>query len=155
MANMEDRSERAVQLFKDGAGCAQAVVAAYADLVGLDFGTAMKVSCALSGGVSRLREVCGAVSGMAVIAGMLEGNTEPADIESRTQAYERVQKMSGLFREKFGTVVCRDLLGKTDFEKTPSPTLRDSAFYDSRPCVDCIRFAAQTIAQCDFPKSGS
>ncbi len=144
---MKDRSKQAVELFQQGAGCAQAVVAAHADLVGLDIDTAMKVSCALSGGVSRLREICGAVSGMAIIAGMLDGNTEPADIESRTKAYERVQRMSELFRAKFGSVVCRDILGKTGFETSPSPTLRDADFYDTRPCVDCIRFAAEILAE--------
>lgn len=147
MVAMKDRSEKAVELFQQGAGCAQALVAAHADLVGLDFDTAMKVSCALSGGVSRLREVCGAVTGMAVLAGMVEGNTDPADVESRTRAYERVQRMAELFRAKFGTVVCRDILGKTGFETSPSPTLRDAAFYDSRPCVDCIRFAAKIFAE--------
>ena len=147
MFDMKDRSKQAVELFQQGAGCAQAVVAAHTDLVGLDFDTAMKVSCALSGGVSRLREVCGAVSGMAVIAGMLDGNTDPADIESRTQAYERVQRMADLFRAKFGTVVCRDILGKAGFETSPSPTLRDAHFYDTRPCVDCIRFAAEILAE--------
>ena len=107
---MKTRKEKAVELFKKGYTCSQAVLGAYCDVFGLDMDTAMKISCPFGGGMGRLREVCGAVSSMFAIAGLKEGYTSPNDDEKKTLHYERIQNLANIFKEKYGTIICRELL---------------------------------------------
>ena len=108
---MESRVQDAVMLFESGFNCAQSVFAAYADLFGMDRETALKLACPMGAGVGRMREVCGTVSAMAMLSGLKMGNTDPSDEEAKTRSYEIVRKMSDAFREKRGSIICRELLG--------------------------------------------
>jgi C_GCAxxG_C_C family probable redox protein len=141
---MSERSEKAVALFKEGCACSQAVVAAYSELFGLEAGAAMRVSCGLGAGVGRLREVCGAVSGMAVLAGLKHGAETP-DAEAKRATYEAVQRMAGLFRERHGSIVCRELLGLERAENDPRPSARTAAYYKKRPCAELVADAASIV----------
>ena len=105
---MESRVQDAVMLFESGFNCAQSVFAAYADLFGMDRETALKLACPMGAGVGRMREVCGTVSAMAMLSGLKMGNTDPSDEEAKTRSYEIVRKMSDAFREKRGSIICRD-----------------------------------------------
>ncbi len=137
------RAQRAEALFKSGANCSQAVVAAFADRYGLDEPTAMRVACGLGGGLGRLRETCGAVSGMAVLAGLQYGNAEPADAVGKKRTYEAVQRMAAEFRERYGSLTCRVLLGLERPEGDPTPAARDEAYYAKRPCAEYVAAAAE------------
>ncbi len=140
---MSERTDKAVALFKAGSSCSQAVVAAYCDLFGLDEKTAMRASCGLGGGVGRLREVCGAVSGMALLAGLKHGSEEPGDAAGKQRTYDVVQQMAGAFRERHGSIVCRTLLGLDKPENDPAPAARTAAYYETRPCAEYVATAAE------------
>lgn len=137
------RAEKAVELFKAGCNCSQAVVTAFADAFGLDPDTAMRAACGLGGGLGRLRETCGAVAGLAVLAGLRYGNVDPADAAGKRRTYEAVQKMAAAFRERHGSIVCRTLLGLDRPEGDPTPAARTDAYYAKRPCAEYVRTAAE------------
>lgn len=144
LMNIEERVAKAVELFKSGAACSQAVVGAYADLVGLDMQTAMNASLGFGGGVGRLREICGTVSGMAFLAGLRLGTGDPSDADAKKRVYEAVQTMAAEFREKNGAVVCRELLGlKPDAPAPAQPDVRTPEYYHRRPCAEYVACAAE------------
>ncbi len=118
---MESRVEKAVQTFESGFGCAQSVFSTYADLFGMDRETALKLASPMGGGIGRMREVCGAVSAMALLAGLKEGNTDPSNEEGKEKIYLLVRQMSDKFREENGTIICRELLGLLEREDSARP----------------------------------
>lgn len=141
----EARTEYALSLFKSGYNCAQSVFAAYADLLGMDTETALKMSSAMGGGIGRMREVCGTVSAMAMLAGLKEGNADPENEEAKEHIYALVRRMSALFKEQQGTIICRELLGIEGMEESAKPSIRTPEFYASRPCGRIIACAAEII----------
>lgn len=144
-AMQESRVERAVATFKEGYNCAQAVFATYADCFGMDRKTALKMSSAMGAGVGRMREVCGAVSSMAMLAGLKEGNDDPCSQEAKKHIYALVRQMSDRFKEENGTIICRELLGITGAEESAEPSVRTEEFYAARPCVRIIECASRII----------
>ncbi len=106
---MESRVEKAASLFK-GYNCAQAVFAAYADLFGMDEETAFKLSMPFGGGMGGLREVCGAVSGMVMVAGLAKGTATPNDKEGKKECFELVQRLVEKFRQENGSIICKQQL---------------------------------------------
>lgn len=146
------RAEKAAALFKAGCNCSQAVVAAFADDYGLDPQTAMRVACGLGGGLGRLRETCGAVSGMAVLAGLQHGSVDPADAAGKRRTYEAVQAMAAAFKERYGSIVCRTLLGLDKPEGDPTPSARTAAYYAKRPCAEYVRAAAEIAERTLLPE---
>lgn len=141
----KSRVEYAYSLFENGYNCAQSVFAAYADLFGMDMQSALKLSSAMGGGIGRMREVCGAVSAMAMLAGLKEGNDDPENEEAKTHIYALVRQMSALFKERQGTIICRELLGIEGMEESAAPSKRTSEFYAARPCGRLITCAAQIV----------
>ena len=103
---MESRVEKAVGLFLSGYNCCQSVFAAYSDIFGMEQEMALKVSCSMGGGIGRMREVCGAVSGMAMVAGLACGNTDPNNQAAKTKNYETVRQMAARFEEEHETSNC-------------------------------------------------
>lgn len=139
------RKETAVALFKEGYNCAQSVFAAYADLYGIDRETALKMSCSFGGGVGRMREVCGTVSGMAMVAGMQTGNTDAKNQQAKKENYEIVRELAEEFRRENGSIICRELLGLDKAEKEAAPELRTEEYYKKRPCVELVEMAADIL----------
>lgn len=140
------RVEKAAALFKAGCNCSQAVVVAYCDLFGLDEKIAMRMACGLGAGVGRMREVCGVVSGMAILAGLKYGSETP-DADAKKKTYETVQTMADVFRKRNGSIVCRELLGLTRAEGDPTPAVRTETYYKKRPCVALVEDAAAIVEQ--------
>ncbi len=136
-------ADLAVQLFKEGYNCAQAVTVAFCDMTGLSESQAAKLSSSFGGGLGRLREVCGAVSGMALVAGQLYGYDDPkADVEKAAH-YSRIQSLAGQFRAQAGSIICRELLD--DPPADPNPTPRTEDFYRLRPCERMVYLAADIL----------
>lgn len=135
-----DRIAKAEELFKSGCNCAQAVFAAFADEFGLDEELAKRVSCGLGGGVGRMREVCGAVSGAAIVLGMRLG-------PEKTAAYPAVQEFCAKFKAETGSIVCRELLAGTGATTGGSPETRTPAYYAKRPCVELVKLAAALLVR--------
>ena len=135
--------ERAVDLFVEGYNCAQAVAAAFGDLTGLDEKTAAQMASCFGGGMGRMREVCGAVSGMLMVAGVLYGYDDPKATTEKRELYAQVQAMAGQFRQELGSIVCRDLLKNPPSD--PNPTPRTEQFYKDRPCARMVATAARIM----------
>ena len=148
---MKTRKEKAVELFKNGYGCAQAVLGAYSDLFGLDTNTALKIACSFGAGMGRMREVCGAVSGMFMVAGLYNGMTD-ADPEAKKANYDLVVRMADEFKKRNNTIICRELLGldKTDVVDT-NPEKRTETYYKVRPCVSKVEECADIIEELIMP----
>lgn len=143
-----DRVQKAVDLFKSGCNCSQAVICAYSDVFDLNENDAMRVSEGFGGGMGRLRLTCGAVSGMFMLAGLKYSKGIPKDLETRTKVYDTVQKMARTFEEKNGSIICGDLLGINKPKDTaPVPTERNSEFYKKRPCVGCVEDCARIVEE--------
>lgn len=145
---MNKRSDIAVELFKSGYNCSQSVFVAFADKYGIERETALKISCSFGGGMGRMREVCGAVSGMMLVAGMETGNTDNADRDAKAKNYEIVQKLANTFREENGSIICRELLGlDKDKKESHAPSERTKEYYKKRPCVELVRLAADILEE--------
>lgn len=143
--NWERSSEgirRAEALFMKGYNCCQSVFAAFAPRFGMEEQAALKLSCSLGGGIGRMREVCGAVSGMALLVSLCNGNTDPEDSDAKEENYRTVRMLADLFREKHGTIICRELLGLAEAEKQARPQERTAAYYSQRPCPHLVKDAA-------------
>lgn len=108
---MSDKQEQAMNLFKEGYNCAQTVFAAFHKEMDMDFETALKLSSSFGGGMGRLREVCGAVSGMFAVAGMKYGYTDPNDNKAKAEHYKLIQELAVQFKTENHSIICRELLG--------------------------------------------
>lgn len=143
---MQTKGEIAKQYFLDGYNCAQAVVLAFAEDFGLDKKTAVMLSSSFGGGMGRLREVCGAVSGMFMVLGLKYGYASPEDNQAKKELYKKVQEVAGLFKDDNGLIICRELLGLNQAGKSdPTPELRTESYYKKRPCKDLVQFAADLV----------
>ena len=139
-------SEIAVNNFTNGYNCAQSVFLTYAKHFGIDNSTALKLSSSFGGGMGRLREVCGAVSAMFMIAGLAKGYTENNNDAIKAKHYERIQKLAKEFKDKHGTIICRELLGENGGNDTSFiPSKRTAEYYQNRPCKQFIKDACDII----------
>ena len=139
------RREKAETLFLEGYNCAQAVIIAFEDLHGLDRKTAASLASSFGGGMARLREVCGSVSGMFMVAGLLYGYDDPKAKEEKAEHYARIQQLAAEFSTEHGSIVCRELLGLTEKKQAPTPEERTAEYYKKRPCKEIIGMAAEIM----------
>ena len=142
---MTDHSERAGQLFLAGYNCSQSVVVAFCDLTGLTEELSARLSSSFGGGIGRMREVCGAVSGMLMVAGLLYGYAAAGDDAVKRAHYTLVQELAGQFRQEHGSIICREILKNPPSD--PNPTPRTEEFYRKRPCVRMVMTAARLLDQ--------
>ena len=138
-----DHGIKAAELFLSGYNCAQSVLVAFSDLTGLDADFSAKFSSSFGGGMGRMREVCGAVSGMLMVAGLLYGYETPGDDVAKHAHYARVQYLAGRFREEVGSIVCREILKNPPSDPNPSP--RTAEYYAQRPCARMVLLAGQIL----------
>ena len=139
-----DHGDKAAQLFLEGYNCAQAVAVAFCDVTGLAPELAARMASSFGGGIARLREVCGAVSGMLMVAGLLYGYTDPGEEDCNKKAhYQLVQYLAGKFREEVGSIVCREILKNPPTDPNPSPRTAD--YYKTRPCALMVKTAGDLM----------
>ena len=138
-------SEKAVKLFTDGYNCAQAVFGALAVDIGFDEATALKIAAPFGGGFGRQREVCGAVSGMLMAFGYLHGYATPETGDIKMEHYEQTRALCDAFKEKNGSIICRDILKTAEVGGVPSP--RTPEYYQERPCDRCVRTASEILEE--------
>ena len=137
-----NRPDKAEELFRKGYNCSQSVFAAFADVLGMSVEEAAKIASPFGAGFGKLREVCGAVSGMTLLAGYLKGYDDPVDYESKKELYALIRKMCVEFEECKGSIICRELLGLKKGEDIGEPSVRTEEYYRSRPCIGACRTAA-------------
>ena len=133
----------AVQAFLEGYNCAQAIAVAFSDITGLDKDLSARLASPFGGGMGRMREVCGAVSGMLLVAGVLYGYDDPKATTAKRALYAQVQQMATAFRDENGSIICRDLLKNPSADPNPSP--RTVEYYSTRPCARMVATAAQIL----------
>ena len=138
-----DHGIKAARLFLDGHNCAQAVAVAFCDVTGLSEKQSARMVSAFGGGMGRLREVCGAVSGMFFVLGLLYGYEDPADNAGKKRLYADIQELAAAFREENGSIVCREILKNPPSDPNPSP--RTAEYYQKRPCARMVLTAAQLL----------
>lgn len=146
---LEERVQRAVELFMSGYGCCQSVVAAFADMYGLTDNQAKLVAAGFGGGVGRMRMMCGAVSGLVILAGLNDGQTEGADRDGKAHCYKVVQELLAKSKEENGSLICAELLGLTGPVPMGNyvPDERNTEYYKKRPCAAKVESAARIFAQ--------
>ena len=138
-----DHEIQAAQLFLDGYNCAQAITVAFSDVTGLDKDFSARMSSSFGGGIGRLREVCGAVSGMVMVAGILYGYDANSEESAKKEHYTLVQTLANRFKEEAGSIICREILKNPPSD--PNPTPRTAEFYKQRPCTRMVMIAARIL----------
>lgn len=150
--DIEERVAKAKRLFREeGYNCCQAVVLAYNDLFGIDDAVASAMSSGFGGGMGRMREVCGSVSGMVMLAGLIAPASDPSIKVDRTRNYALVQDVAGEFRRLNGSIICKELLGlapiSTTAQDSPEPSDRTPEYYKKRPCEELVGISARIIGE--------
>ncbi len=140
-----ERDLYAAELFLKGYNCAQAVAMAFCDITGMDESYAAKMASSFGGGMGRMREVCGAVSGMLLVAGLLYGYDSYNDDKAKKAHYALVQLLAEKFREQVGSIICREILKNPPSD--PNPTPRTAEFYAQRPCTRMVMLATQILEE--------
>ena len=147
---MGERAERAYDNFKSGYNCAQAVFLAFCDKYSIDEEMAAKLASSFGGGMGRMREVCGAFSGMLLVNSLETGTADVSDRLAKAENYESVQRLAKRFKEENGSIICRELLGltqKQESEETAVPSERTQAYYKKRPCAEIVKSAAEILEE--------
>ena len=139
------RKEKAMQSFLDGYNCSQCMMIAFEDYLTIDLDTALKIASPFGGGMGRLREVCGSVSGMFMIMGFLKGYHTPGNYERKKELYEHIQELARRYEEANGSIICRDLLGLNVQKESAAPEHRTPEYYKNRPCAAKIGSAAEIL----------
>ncbi len=155
------RREIAINYFKEGYNCSQAVLLAFQDVVGLSKEQCAMLASSFGGGMGKLREVCGAVSGMFMVAGLTDGYSDPKDTDAKAMHYQKIQNLASLFTEQNGSIICRELLSGNfskhsdnkqasisaeEISSSTPPAERTDEYYKKRPCADLVGDAAELLA---------
>ena len=144
---MGDRANRAYELFKQGYNCSQAVFMAFCDKYGIDEENAAVLASSFGGGMGRMREVCGAFSGMLLVNSMETGSADASDYEAKKANYASVQALAARFKEENGSLICRELLGLINQQESAAPEKRTEQYYQKRPCAEIVRAAAEILEE--------
>ncbi len=144
------KAQKAAQEFESGYNCCQAVLLAFHEELGLSRETAAALGSSFGGGVSRSRELCGAVSGVAMVIGLKDGYTDPLDTDKKATQYELTQGLLAQFTDRNGSIVCRELLELVQKSDPPTPSARTEEYYATRPCAKLVYDAAQIVENALF-----
>lgn len=140
--NMTSHKEKARELFLKGYNCSQSVFASFSDVTGIDEETSLKLSSSFGGGMGRMREVCGAMSGSFMVLGILFGYSK-CDDEEKKSHYGLIQNISNEFKKDYGSIICRELLSNLKPGTGSAPTKRTADFYKKRPCLEFVEYAVE------------
>jgi len=147
MNELESRVSTAIGFFEQGYNCSQAVFMAYSDIYGIESDTAAKLGTSFGGGMGRLREVCGAVSGMFLVLGLHYPANDVKDKTAKTTNYDAVQRTAKEFKFEMGSYICADLLKTKHQPQNPVPSERNARYYALRPCTRCVAIASEIVGK--------
>ena len=147
------RADKAEELFRQGCNCSQSVFVAFCDVLGMDEKAALRLSSTFGGGMGKLREVCGAVTGAFMVLGVLYGYDDVTSQEEKVRTYKMIQDFASDYKEEKGTIICRELLGLKEGEDLPEPAIRTEEYYQTRPCIGACRYAAELVERVIKEKS--
>ena len=135
-------TDKAKELFEQGYNCSQAIVCAFSPLTGLDEKTSALLASSFGGGMGRMREVCGAVSGSFMVLGLLKGYSDPKASSEKKEHYERIREFADRFKRENGSIICRELLEGVQVTPGGNPEERTQNYYKKRPCSELVYQAA-------------
>ena len=141
-----NRIEQAVACFKEGFSCSQAVLSTYGPTLGLDRKTALRVSGAFGGGMGRMGQTCGAVTGAFMVIGLKYGKTRAEDNQTRDKAYSLVREFVDRFKSRNGSIVCKELLG-CDMSTPEGRKLSEEKKLVASVCPKFVQDACEIIEQ--------
>lgn len=142
------KGDIAKQNFMNGYNCSQAVLLAFCEDFGLEKETALKISEPFGGGMGRMREVCGTVTGMFMVLGLDMGNDNAKDTGNKKDVYKSVQELAEKFKEDNGSIICRELLGfQKNNKESYVPSERTNEYYKKRPCPELCKYAADILEE--------
>lgn len=145
---IQQRVERAKELFHQGFNCSQSVFAACADIYGIeDEALALRLAASFGGGIGRMRQTCGAACGMFMLAGLENGSAIEGDTEGKKQNYALVQDLAAKFKQENGSIICAELLGIAPKPQEPTPAPRTEEYYKKRPCADMVASAVKIFLE--------
>ncbi len=147
---LEARIQQAVEYFMSGYGCCQSVVAAFADLYGMDRDTALRIGAGFGAGVGRLRMICGAVSGIVTLVGLQCGSIDGNDSKGKAHCYDVVQQLLERFKERNTSIICAEILANSKCKPATDshvPDERNAEYYKVRPCARKVESAARIFAE--------
>ena len=147
MLNQTEKGKEARRLFESGYNCAQSVAGAFAEEMGLPRNTVFLLASPFGGGIGRMREVCGAVSGMTMVLGILDGYASPTDFAEKKRVYQTIQGLAKQFRTVNGSILCHELLGADGKDSNAVPSERTPQYYKKRPCACYVEDAANILAE--------
>ena len=139
------KGESAKENFMSGLNCSQAVAAAFAEEMNMPKSLVEKLTVGFGGGMGRMREVCGAVTGMLMVVGILYGYDDAKDYEGKKDTYALVQELANQFKAETGSIICRELLGLDGKDNSPVPSKRTEEYYKKRTCEDKVGLAAKIL----------
>lgn len=142
------KGDIAKQNFLNGYNCSQAVLLAFCEDFGLEKETALKISEPFGGGMGRMREVCGTVTGMFMVLGLAMGNSDAKDGSTKKNVYKSVQELAEKFKQDNGSIICRELLGfQKNNKESYVPSERTNEYYKKRPCPELCKYAADIFEE--------
>ncbi len=144
---MSTHGEKAEKLFYEGYNCAQSVLLAFEDITGIETKTAAMLASSFGGGLGRMREVCGAVSGAAMVLGIVKGYSDPGDKDAKKAHYKLIQDFCARFKKYNGSIVCRELLSGVKTTENGIPERRTDEYYKKRPCPLLVKNAADILEE--------
>ena len=143
---MKTKAERAEELFLMGYGCAQSIFGAFSEEAGIDFKASMRIASGFGGGMGRMREVCGTMSGAFMVLGLIYGFDEPSATK-KGEIYTRIKEIADKFKEKNNTIICRELLENVKITSGTAPEDRTQDYYKRRPCLAHIIYTAEILEE--------
>ena len=146
--DIDSRGRKGKDNFLSGLNCTQSVVAAFADFFPHENpDTLMRMAASFGGGMGRMRLTCGAVTGLAMLAG-LECGTADGNLDARARNYALVQELAAAFKQENDSLICAELLGlRSGAIDPPRPAERTTAYYKARPCPRLIECACRIYAK--------
>ncbi len=154
METVQNCKEKAIELFLEGYNCCQAVFAACCGQFGMEKADGLRLTAGMGGGMGGMREKCGAVTAMFLLAGLRDGHYAPGDADAKNAMYELVRELDGAFVKRCQSTCCRELLEAAECSFSSIPAMRDEVYYASRPCATLVGIAAE-IAMTHLLESGA
>ncbi|MDD2503479.1 MAG: C-GCAxxG-C-C family protein, partial [Clostridia bacterium] len=142
---MSKHSRLARELFEKGYNCSQSVVLAFCDETDLNSETALKISSSFGGGMGGLQEVCGAVTGIFIVAGILDGYSVPQDETAKAEHYKLIKSLAAKFKDKNQTIICKELLGLYLEKESHLSEENNKSYYKRRLCAGYVECAAKIL----------
>ena len=144
---MKTKTDIAVEKFLAGYNCAQSVLYAFCDELGLDKDIALKLACGFGAGMARKQEVCGAVTGGILAIGLKHGRGEGQDRVPTEETYQKVRELMSRFESKHGSCICRALLNGCDLNTPDGQQYFKQNDLLNKTCKDCVKSVVQALEE--------